>query len=794
MARGTAFAASLLVLAALPAFAGKSPRANVKKPPPPAHLRYAPVTGDPYFVRDADDPRKLHPAPGFAERGFDRGYFERFARPPIKPEVFDRLEAQGLRTTSRLPAAPATPMLSPMLATVVQGDVLVVEGTADTVGQGESGPVFNHGVGLEEVVTRVWNLLGDEYDFVTVFTTFADESTAAYYLPLRQDTVGLGDCNPNTSETFGCEFSQLGDEAVLQGFVFMNSVDYWSNWDYNYDGFVHDLDDPEASIYAVLGQEVAHRWVAGLRFVDPRTLQVSKRLLGRDNSHWAAWVDTQGSVLDGWDWEADDDSNFTLVDDMSSFSTLDLYAIGALPLHAAEPFFFIDDARFKPVSGFVGNQAVPADAVLQLPSVQFMDEQYGVTLQATGEKVDLTIQDIVDAEGNRCPDPDHTQKTFRQAIVLVTRPGESASEAAAYVAELETVAATWERWWSDKTRRALTICTALDGECVHPVVALGAAEIETQDGTGFIEPGRKATVRVPATATAATVKNAIARVRLKGNGAETAVLKATEIPIGDIAVGATVDVPVELTIDASHTCGYSTIVEVSLESDNAQTTTERYRIFPGYEELYAATFDEGDDMFEVNPDGQDDVETGALERVDVELSCDMTRRTPERDASPGGRGAFVTGADDELKGLTSLWSPDISLRDTTDPEVRFVYWLDAKTSGSLKVSLRGDDELYQEALTITESAHDWVVNVVRIRDAFGGKLPSQVSVRFEFEGADGQVEGGIDEVRVLDVAGTCEKGVGFFGCSATDVSRATPVPALAAVLGVVALALRRRRR
>jgi hypothetical protein len=781
---------SAAAVAAAPASAGEG-----KRPPPPAHLRYAPVVDDPYFVRDAEDPRVLHTAPGFAERGFDRGYFERFARPPLPAEVFDRLEAQGVSTTGHLPDAPATPMLSPMLATVQQGNVLVVEGTSDFVVQTEDGYAFAHGGGgLEEIVTRVWNVLGDEYDFITVFTTFSDSSTAAYYLPLRQDTVGLGDCNPNSSETFGCEFSQLGDGAVLQGFVFMNSVDSWSQWDYSYDGYVHDLDDPEASIYAVLGQEVAHRWVAGLRFVDPRTLTVSKRLLGRDNSHWAAWVDTQGSVLDGWDWEADDASHFTLVDDMSSFSTLDLYAMGALPIFAAEPFFFIDDARFKPVSGVVGNQSVPADAVLQLPSVQFMDEQYGVTLEATGEKVDVTIQDIVDAEGNRCPDPDHTQKTFRQAIVLVTRPGQSASQVGAYVDDLETVAATWEKWWSDKTRRALTLCTALDGDCVHPVASLGAAEIEIPDGVPYIDPGRKAILRIPASATDAVVKNAIARVRLSGNGAETAVLKQTEIPLGDIPAGGSVEIPVELTIDASHTCGYSTIVEVSLESDDAQTTTERYRVFPGYEELYAATFDDGADYFEVNPDGQDQVQAGALERLDVELSCDMTRRTPERDASPGGRGAFVTGASDELKGLSSLWSPAVSLRDTTDPEVRFVYWLDAAQGGSLKVSLRGDDELYEEALTIEESAHDWVVSVVRIRDAFGGKLPREVSIRFEFDAPNGLVEGGIDEVRVLDVAGMCEQASGILcGCSAATSSSTSTVPALAA-LAALGCALRRRRR
>ncbi len=787
-----------LVLSAPHAHAG-APRNQQKRPAAPPTITRAPADAR-YFVRDDDDPRVLHKSPAYLREGLGRDWFEKYARPPIAKEVLDRIEAAGHPMSGPMPERPSPSMLSPALATVLNGDVIVVEGTADLVITGENGLEFVHGYsGLQQIVNRVWSQLGDEYDFISVFTTFSDQSTAAYYLPLQQDTVGLGDCNTDPpagqpAESFGCEFSQLQEGSVLQGFVFMNSLDSWAQWDRSYDGFAHALDDKDASVYAVLGQEIAHRWVAGLRFVDPRTKTVSKKLLGRDLSHWAAWVDTQASVLDGWDWEVEDDGEFKLVDDMANFSTLDLYAMGALPVAAAKPFFFIDDARYVPISGVVGNQMIPGDAVLQIPSVSYLAE-IGVALRATGEQVDLTIQDIVDAEGNRCPDPDHAQKTFRQAVVLVTRPGQTAAQAANDVVELQTVMTTWEDWWSEKTGRALTLCTGLNSECVQAQASLGTSTVDIATGEVFIEPGTAATIRIPASATGDVVRNAVAHVKLTGNGAELAVISKTEIPVGDIAVGETVEVPVKLTVDTTYTCGYSTIVEVSLTSDNAATATERYRVFPGYEELFAATFDDGDDGFQVNPDGKDEVRAGELSRTDVETSCEMTRRTPERDASPGGRGAFVTGVPGDLDGLSSVWSPKagISLRDTSDPEIRFVYWLDGEPGDSLKVSLSEDDNLYTEALTIEESAHDWTVAVVRIKDVFGGQIPKVLFARFEFEG-HGHLEGGLDEVRVLDDAGACEKSVGFFGCSSVPPSGSSTLPALGALLVLGALARRRRTR
>lgn len=776
----------LFLAAALIVPAAHAQQARPDYPPPPEGTTFAPLPENPYFVQDPSDPRVWHRAPGFAERGIDRGYVERMVRGDLPKETLDLLEEEApfAHEPVGLPTPP-DPLTLPFAATVISGNVIVIEGTEQLVPNTSRGRSFNHnGNGLQTVIGTVWSQLGDEFDFITVMTTFEDPGTAAYYLPLKNDVTGLGDCNFQAGATFGCVFDQL--DARLQGFVFMNSIDYWREWDRQMDGVVHPLESFEANVYAVMGQEIAHRWGAGLRFVDPRTDRVSKKLLGRDESHWAAWVDTDASIHDGWDWEVDGD-RFVVVDDMRRFSTLDLYAMGALPVAAAEPFFFIDDARFVP-NQFIGNQPIPADAALQIPSIQYLESR-GITLRGTGERVDLSIQDIVDAEGNRCPTPDDTQKSFRQAVVLVTRPGQTVAQVSTEIAEIELMMATWEDWWRDRTDKALTLCTSLTESCEHQEMSIGPGKID--DGDGVVEPGESFALVFPLKAEQGIIDNAVARVELSGNGAEHTYIEYNEWPIGRVKDTKDVRIPLEIYDD--YPCGYSVIARVTVESDNAPSVTGEYRIFPGYKELFAATFDEGDDGFAPNQDGLDENDGGGFVREEVALSCTMTPRTPEGDASPGRGGAFVTGKEgEELDGVASLFSPKISLEGALDPEIRFMYWLDgAAGAGRLKVSVSSTGKGFTEAKVYDEPHHGWVLGRVVLSEVYD-EVPDAVWLLIEAEG-DGRVEAAIDEVRVLDRAGSCAEGFGGCQCSAQALHDNT-LPYGAFALAGLLLAFGRRRR
>lgn len=804
LALTVALAASAAV--AQPAPLSASPE---RRPVPVArgHVDTVPVDDD-LWVSEPGKPRLLRSKrPG----RIDGAYVRAMAEPRIPGAVLDELE-RVMPPLAGEPVlqSPEAPML-PNAATAVRGRVIVIEGDR-LVATTQNGPGFDHNNGGFSVMQQVLSTFGTEFDFVTVFTTFSDANFAAYYLPLKQDVDGLGECNPNAGKTFGCLFDQFdGQVPNLQGFVFMNSLATWQDWDRNYDGVVHPFTSFDSGVFSTLGQEVAHRWGSGLRFVDPRSDNVSNLLLGRDGSHWAAYVDSDASVMDGWDWDDSDPNRFELVGDMDGFSTLDLYTIGALPVAAAKPFYVIDDAFFdiqgRDLIG-VDGRAIPADAVLQLPSDALLDAN-GMDLGAVGVKVPVTIQDVVDAEGNRCPDPDNTQKTFRQAVVLVTRPGQTIAQAESIAAELNTVLETWEAWWLDRTNKTMKLCTDLNLDCVHAQQTLTGG-IVAHDGES-LQPGSTATVSLTVKANGAAVEGAVISLSAEGSGAEQLTMPAT-VDVGDVDRNGEKTVTFDITLDEDYPCGAGLIVQATLDADNAASITDEIFIFPGYKTLYAEGFEANDNGWFTNVDEKDTADGRRdgplLYTPKVELTCDMSRFSPERDASLDNDGAFVTGPgtdhvpnllDDDpgdgenLNGDTSLWSPSFDLAGTRDPEIRFAYWLDGQGSDRLLVQLSSDGEqTFITGKELTESFHGWAIGRVSVRDVFGN-VPGKVTVRFIFEGG-GEMEGGIDEVRVLDFDGQClsiARGA-FCGCSESGES--TPALPVAMLLGLMGLRGLRRRR
>ena len=776
----------------------------------------SPVVDDELMVADPSNPRILHSKrPGV----IDRKWIERTAMPRIPKAVLD--EAEALLPTpvgDRVLQSPeAPPLVGAAFAPLIDGNVLIVDGTGLTV-NGQNGLGFDHNNAAFNIINLVLSSLGDNYDFVSVFTTFDDAQVAAYYFPIKQDTDGLGKCDFRNGDTFGCLFDQTdGQLEHLQGFVFMNSLNSWRESDLNYDGFSHAFTDFESSVFSTLGQEVAHRWGSALRFVDAKG-GVSDLLLGRDKSHWAAYVDTDASVMDGWDWaEPDGNGRFELLNDMVGYSTLDLYTMGALPVAAAKPFFVIDDAVFDVIGSDqigIDGRRIAADVVLQLPSVALL-EQIGMDVGATGTRIPVTIQDVANAEGNRCPDPDATQKGFRQAVVLVTRPGQTPVQVANIVNDLNVVLNTWEAWWLDRTNKTLRLCTSLDSEpCTHAQLAVTASEV-SHDGDS-LQPGGKGTIALTISARDRDVDNAVITLTSIDDSAEFVTIE-DRVVVGNIKNGADKTVDVDVSFAADYPCGLLAKVRVIVSADNAADVVEEIRMFPGLKTLSAETFADDQHKYFVNVDDKDSTTastTGALLFTPkVELTCDMSQRSVERDASAGDNGAFVTGpgtdhvpnlldddagAGGELSGDTSLWSPTFDLKGTRDPEFRFAYWFDGEAGDSLKVQLSSDGEqTFFTGKEVTESFHGWIIGRVSVRDVFDS-VPEQVSLRFLFQGS-GHAEGGIDEVRLLDFDGQCLSSArgGFCGCSASSDGHfgdATPVAPVGLLLGLVGLRRVRQRR
>ncbi|MBL90892.1 MAG: hypothetical protein CMH56_03660 [Myxococcales bacterium] len=754
-----------LIVTGLFAFVGFSPTVQAEN-----------MSAESFIQPDAKDPNAFTIKKEHHGKGFPKDFVKKMVRGKLSDAALAGPDSFPVRTPK-----------SPGDNTIV-GDILVVEANTNLVNQDQNGTTFRHdGAGMYYITHRVLAELGDNYDYIILFSTFEDQTVAAYYMPLRNDVTGLGECNMQTGQTFGCAFdntpSILNGGLQLQGFVFMNSVATWRGWDANYTGQAKEVDDLEHAVYATLGQEVAHRWGSGLRFIDPRTGNLSTKLLGRDDSHWAAYVDADASVMDGWDWiqvEGTDDT-FEVIDAMNKFSTLDLYTMGALPVAGARPFFFIDNAWFLRAGQFIQPRPVEGDEVLRMPTPEYL-RGFNVVLQATGERVDLTIQDIVNAEGNRCPDPDHTPKTFKQAFVLLTEYGQDLSQVQGYIAELEIIRKNWETWWHDRVDNKITICTGLYEECQHGETSIGKASLtELGDQDGFVDIGEDFDVEIPISVAGADANDVEIDIAFYGNGADNLSYYEGDSVLGfsKLNDGETGTAKIAFKADPAYVCGHSTLIDVTVSSANTPPVQETLRIFPGYQTLFEATFEDGDDGFSVNADGADQVTEGALSLEPVYLSCEMTVQTPERDASLGGDTAFITGAASPLVGSTSLWSPAISLEGAVAPEIRFSYWFDGASNDELKVSISEDGEKWYKALEINEPDHRWIQGRIRIEELLG-KTPGEIQVRFIFTSNSGLLEGGVDEFRVLSLAGQC--GGGLCACSSTDPRSAWIWPFLALLI------------
>ena len=246
----------------------------------------------------------------------------------------------------------------------------------------------------------------DAYDFMVVFENFdlgLDLPFFAVHLPIRNFVRGIGLFVGGFQEfDFGEVF---GSPKRLQGLVYMGRLDRYPEEPAS--SLSLQLGVGLNSTLSILGQEIGHRFLAFPFFIDPDTGLFSTELLGRDLAHWSFYLDSDASVMEGNDIEDKGEGvspRFETVEIVKRYSVLDRYLMGLIP-----------------------PQDVPPTFLVMNPSIDFPSghqPQPGVLFD--GERKDIEVQAIIDAEGRRSPDHTVSQKNFRSAFVLLTRTGEMA--------------------------------------------------------------------------------------------------------------------------------------------------------------------------------------------------------------------------------------------------------------------------------------------------------------------------------------------------------------------------------
>jgi hypothetical protein len=323
------------------------------------------------------------------------------------------------------------------------GEVVVIEGS-DEVLSTDGGVVE---VRIPAVARKVIEKYGDNFQAMTLWLTFDETVTSqagAYEFTVKSDVRGLGINPRDTSQVYG-------SAGTLRSILNMKRV--WQ-------GVNQDTEAAWRPLLEVWGQESGHRWMMFMGVRDPRTGAVSDVLLGRDCTHYSRFVDTQGSVHDGFSWTDNRDGTFTAGTERTvRFGNLDLYGMGLLPPEELPPFFFIDD--------------IPD--YRRGTCREYGDTRKPLQDRISGTRVDVTVDDIIDANGPRIPSSDHglagrRQDYFREVEVVVTRARETAdSPLPTLVAQrIDRARLFWEQWMRTATGNRMVVCTQVSRDCGDP--------------------------------------------------------------------------------------------------------------------------------------------------------------------------------------------------------------------------------------------------------------------------------------------------------------------------------------
>ena len=241
----------------------------------------------------------------------------------------------------------------------------------------------------QAVLQEFYNYQADNFDFLVFFTKFTVDSgdAAAFNISYMNDVEGIGIPLYDNSLDMGSE--------RLQATIDMTELSDWelnpSNSQFNY-------------TMGVLLHEMMHRWGIKVRFKDENGA-INNLTLGRDGSHWNYFLNSNASVMYGSLWSHLGNDLFRTTAVMKSLSPLDLYLMGFRTSGSVPDFFLIDNGA-------------PGDKT-DIPPL--------VGTEANGNRLDISINDVIAAEGERIPSAQNAQHKFNFRFILLKHASQQLS-------------------------------------------------------------------------------------------------------------------------------------------------------------------------------------------------------------------------------------------------------------------------------------------------------------------------------------------------------------------------------
>jgi hypothetical protein len=324
------------------------------------------------------------------------------------------LEASGRIAFHYLSGTPSAAVVG-IAPGYLQGSPEVVDYDAPPAGEFSSAVAERFGtertLDIVRIAQRFYETHEDAYDYLVIFNALgiqAAQNALAYEVTVRSNTTGIGDTALDRGYVYGSPWR-------LQAVMNMGLLGQYPLDPYARVGSRGALTGD--STMTILGHEAGHLYLALASVRDPDR-PGDLPMLGAQLAHWSFNFHSDASLLEGNRIADNGDGTFLTTGAVEGFSALDQYLMGLRGPGEVDPVFY------------VANSSVSRSA---LPRV-------GVTLR--GSRRNVTVEELISAEGRRTPDDTVAQRLYRFAFVLIVPVG--AEPSASDLNQLETYRSEFE--------------------------------------------------------------------------------------------------------------------------------------------------------------------------------------------------------------------------------------------------------------------------------------------------------------------------------------------------------------
>jgi uncharacterized protein (TIGR03437 family) len=280
----------------------------------------------------------------------------------------------------------------------------------------------------------------DSFDYLVMFNNLgiaASAGAVAFEVTARNNRTGIGD----TLVDIGRDY---GSPKRLQAVMNMGPL---SQYPADPNGIVPARFSSRDTPLSILGHEAGHLFLAFASVREPNN-PAARPMLGRQTAHWSFVFNSEASLLEGNRIQDNGEfasPRFTTIATVEGYSPLDQYLMGFRPPGEVPPTFYVAE-----------------------PSIGTSNRSPQSGVSFDGRRRDVTIEELIGAEGRRTPDHTVAQRRFRFAFILINARGTQPTEQE--LAQVETYRrdfeayyrrVTNERAWADTSlRRAVQMSAA----------------------------------------------------------------------------------------------------------------------------------------------------------------------------------------------------------------------------------------------------------------------------------------------------------------------------------------------